>query len=50
MPMTEKEYNGNLLEQLEHLERIEEIAKGEGAAKTVEAIQKEKGWINRRLY
>lgn len=50
MPMTEKEYNGNLLDQLTMIERIERQLKkgGEEAAKEeIETLKKE---INRKLY
>lgn len=50
MAPTEKEYNGNLLEQLERLDRIEAVATEEGASKTLAAVCKEKEWINRKLY
>lgn len=47
---SEKEFNGNLFDQLELLERLEEAAKEDNAVKTLEAIQKEKRWIERKLY
>jgi len=50
MPMTEKEYNGNLLDQLTLLERIEEVAietKDEKVLKVIEKLKKE---VNRKLY
>ena len=43
MLMTEKEYNGNLLDQLTLLERIEEVAietKDEKVLKMIEKIKK----------
>lgn len=42
MPMTEKEYNSNLLDQLTLLERLEIIAKKENATGTLEQIEFEK--------
>lgn len=50
MLMTEKEYNGNLLDQLTLLERIEEVAietKDEKVLKIIEKLKKE---VNRKLY
>ena len=50
MPMTEKEYNGNLLDQITLIERIERHLDngGEAAAKAeIDIIKKE---INRKLY
>lgn len=50
MPMTEKEYNGNLLDQLTLLERLEMIAKKENASDTLSQIAFEKRCIERKLY
>lgn len=50
MPMTEKEYNGNLLDQISILEDLEEIAKEEKAEKTLRAIAKKRKQIERKLY
>ena len=50
MPMTEKEYNGNLLDQITILEDLEEIAKEEAAEKTLKAIAKKRKQIERKLY
>lgn len=50
MPMTEKEYNGNLLDQLTLLERIEILAKKDNAIDTLSQIEFEKKCINRKLY
>lgn len=50
MPMTEKEYNGNLLDQISILEDLEEIAKEEAAEKTLKAIAKKRKQIERKLY
>ena len=50
MPMTEKEYNGNLLDQLTLLERLEIVAKKDNATETLNQIEFEKKCINRKLY
>lgn len=50
MPMTEKEYNGNLLDQITILDDLEEIAKEEGAEKTLKVIAKKRKQIERKLY
>lgn len=50
MPMTEKEYNGNLLDQLTLLERLEITAKKDNATDTLAQIEFEKKCINRKLY
>lgn len=50
MPTNEKEYNGNLFDQLSILERIERVAKKENAAETLAEIDFEKQQINRKLY
>lgn len=50
MPINEREYNGNLLDQLSAVERIErQVLKGdlEAAKEEIEIIKKE---INRKLY
>ena len=50
MPINEKEYNGNLFDQLTLLERIEEVAietKDEKVLKVIETLKKE---VNRKLY
>jgi len=47
MPMTEKEYNGNLLDQLSILERIEAVTDDEKALKQ---IAMERRQIERKLY
>ena len=43
MPMTEKEYNGNLFDQLALLEDIEEVAKATGAEAVLDLIARKKG-------
>ena len=50
MPMTEKEYNGNLLDQLELVERIEIAAKDGGIENVLKQLEIEKKWIKRKLY
>lgn len=50
MPINEKEYNGNLFDQLSILERIERVAKKEKAEETLAEIDFEKQQINRKLY
>ena len=50
MPMTEKEYNGNLLDQLTLLERIEEVAIETKDEKVLKVIEKIKTEVNRKLY
>ncbi|MCI9196744.1 MAG: hypothetical protein HFH55_02365 [Lachnospiraceae bacterium] len=50
MPMTEKEYNGNLFDQLALLEDIEEVAKATGAEAVLDLIARKKAQIERKLY
>lgn len=50
MPITEKEYNGYLFDQLTLLERLEIVAKRENAKETLAQIDFEKKAINRKLY
>ncbi|KAI4448887.1 hypothetical protein C823_003414 [Eubacterium plexicaudatum ASF492] len=50
MPMTEKEYNGNLLDQITLLEDIAEVAETEHAVATLKLIQKKRAQIERKLY
>lgn len=50
MPINEKEYNGNLLDQISILEDLEEVAKEEAAEKTLKAIAKKRKQIERKLY
>ena len=47
MPTNEKEYNGNLFDQLSILERIEAVTKDEAALKQI-AIERKQ--IERKLY
>lgn len=50
MPIEEKEYNGNLFDQLSLLEEIEEVAMEENAVKTLKVIAKKRRQIERKLY
>lgn len=50
MPINEKEYNGNLFDQLTILDDLEEIAEKENAAETLKVIAKKRKQIERKLY
>lgn len=50
MPANEKEYNGNLFDQLTLLERIEEVALETKDEKVLKIINKIKKEVNRKLY
>lgn len=50
MPINEKEFNGNLFDQLTILDDIEEVATQENATKTLAVIAKKRGQIMRKLY
>lgn len=50
MPMTEKEYNCNLLDQLDLIERIELADKDGGYEKIKAQLAFEKRCIERKLY
>lgn len=50
MPMTEKEYNGNLLDQITLLEDIERVAKKVDCQEVLEIIEIKRNQINRKLY
>lgn len=50
MPMTEKEYNGNLFDQLSLLEEIERVAKKVNCKEVLEEIDFKRKQINRKLY
>lgn len=50
MPSNEKEYNGNLFDQLTLLERLEITAKQDEATSTLNQIEFEKKAIERKLY
>ena len=47
---TEKEFNGNLFDQLELIDRIEEVAKQCDAKEVLDALAKERKYIERKLY
>ena len=50
MPINEKEYNGNLFDQLTLLERLEITAKQDNAENTLKQIDFERKAIERKLY
>lgn len=50
MPSSEKEYNGNLFDQLTILDDLEEIAKEEKAVKRLVEFPKKRKQIERKLY
>lgn len=50
MPSYEKEYNGNLFDQLTILDDLEEIAEKEQAVETLKVIAKKRKQIERKLY
>lgn len=50
MPMTEKEYNGNLFDQLSLLEEIERVARKVDCKEVLEEIDFKRNQINRKLY
>ncbi|MCI8562100.1 MAG: hypothetical protein HFH69_01125 [Lachnospiraceae bacterium] len=50
MPMTEKEYNGNLLDQLELIERLEIVAKDSNSEEVLKQLAIEKRFVERKLY
>lgn len=50
MPINEKEYNGNLFDQLEIIERIRREAKRGGIDAVFEQLDIEEAAINRKLY
>lgn len=50
MLMTEKEYNGNLFDQLSLLEEIERVAKKCNCKEVLEEIEFKRRQINRKLY
>lgn len=50
MPTNEKEYNGNLFDQLTLLERLEITAKQDNATSTLKQIDFERKAIERKLY
>ena len=50
MPMTEKEYNGYLFEQLTILDDLQEVAEKENAKETLKLIEKKRRQVERKLY
>ncbi|MDE6912925.1 MAG: hypothetical protein K2P35_04425 [Lachnospiraceae bacterium] len=50
MPVNEKEYNGNLFDQLTILDDLQEVAEKEQAEETLKVIAKKRKQIERKLY
>ena len=50
MPMTEKEFNGNLFDQLSLLDDIERVAKKADCQPVLDIIEIKRAQINRKLY
>ena len=50
MPINEKEYNGNLFDQLSLLEEIERVAKRTNDTEVLEEIEFKRKQIERKLY
>ncbi len=50
MPMTEKEYNGNLLDQIDLLDDLERVAKKADCKPVLDEIDYKRSQINRKLY
>lgn len=50
MPTNEKEYNGNLFDQLSILEEIEEVANETNATEVLKTVDKLKKRVERKLY
>lgn len=50
MRNNEKEYNGNLFDQLSILERLERVARAEKAEAVIKEIEFERRQIERKLY
>ena len=50
MPTNEKEYNGNLFDQLSILEEIEEVATETQDEKVLKVVAKLKKRVERKLY
>lgn len=50
MAMSEKEYDGYLLDQLEIIEEALALAKAENATQTVAYLERKRKYINRKLY
>ena len=47
---TDKQYDGQLIEEYSRLKRIKEMAVKEGATETVKAIDEEIGYIKLKLH
>lgn len=50
MPVNEKEFNGNLFDQLSLLERLERVAKSTNADAVLTEIEFERRQVERKLY
>lgn len=50
MPITEKEYNGMLLDQISLLDDIERVAKKADCKDVLDEISYKRSQINRKLY
>ena len=50
MPISEKEINCYLLDQLELIERLEMIAEQSGADKVLDQLKIERKFVERKLY
>lgn len=50
MPINEKEYNGNLFDQISILDRLERVAKKVNCKEVLDEIDFERKQINRKLY
>ena len=50
MPINEKEFNGNLFDQLTILDDLQEVAEKEQAEETLKVIAKKRKQIERKLY
>ena len=48
--MAEKDYNGHLFDQLAMLDRLYEIAEAQNDEAMKKAIQKERHWVELKLY
>lgn len=50
MPSTDKQYNGQLIDEYHRLEKLYRIAKEEGSIKTTKAILEEMQYIKLKLH
>lgn len=50
MPINEKEYNGNLFDQISLLDDIERVAKKANCKEVLDEIAYKRNQINRKLY